>query len=209
MLGFGALGQFALGESTTAAPISATVSQTIAPVTISATLANIISVSVVQTIQPVTLSASAANVISASVNITIDPVTALISAQIRDGTTILMPRGTAFTRKRWRELLEADELAAKAAREIKIAARKKRREEAALVQAEARKAVLAARVAQEQDWAEQERIRQLTGALSSFHASQNIRGAMDYAARMAEAAQSHRRMLDDEDEAVSLLMLHG
>ncbi len=137
-----------------------------------------------------------------------DSVDGPVDEGIRGGEGIV---GGTFSRGRWRGILEAEEEARKARLKAKRLKKQEHRELAIAAAEQARQAVLAARQAQQEDWAEQEQIRRLTAALAGFNSAQTIQDTMRHSQAMAQAAQAHHAhmMAQDEDEAISLLMLHG
>lgn len=189
--------------------ISASLNSTIAAVTISATAVNVIAANVAATIGPVTVSGTFGNVISASLNATIDPVTLSTAFFLQDGPAGGVVVGGTFSRGRWHDLLEAQRAERESERQAKLLKRKRLRAAAKDAAAKARLAVLEARKAQQSERADQERIRQLSAALSSFNSMQGIQDAMRQSGEMAAHAHHAKMMANDEEEALALLMLHG
>lgn len=127
------------------------------------------------------------------------------------GQTVLMPGGSVFSRDRWRKLLDDEQAQLDKARKAKQQKKQEKRELALAAAEKARQAVLAAREAQHSDWAEQGRIRQLTAALSTLGGANSLQDTLRHSHAMTDMAQVHHAhaMANDEDEAVTLLMLHG
>lgn len=120
--------------------------------------------------------------------------------------TILMPAkasGPYYTRKRYRELLEAQEAERRAEMAIATAASQKQLDAAVAKAESARRKVIEALRKQADDYAQQAR-----GA-SLQRPTQGIVDALRHSAMAGQAKASHDKLMaDDEEEAISLLLLH-
>lgn len=119
--------------------------------------------------------------------------------------------GHTFSRKRWRELMEAiraKELALQEAAEVRPAKEKRALEKAA----EAAAIAIAAAVDEARETAEiNRRLVSLTNALEAAVGAETLKGVMQQSNKAIKAAQALARQIEDdeeEEEAIVLLLLH-
>jgi hypothetical protein len=113
--------------------------------------------------------------------------------------------GPAFTRKRYREILEADEAAREAERKAERLKNEEQRKAALAAVEQARAAFREAQTRRHEQWANENQIRSLEHALDAFNGAKTIAGMMAAAQQMERAATAARSQ--NEDEALALLML--
>lgn len=136
-----------------------------------------------------------------------EPVTA--ATQVQQPTVLTnKPAGPAFTRKRYRDLVEL-ERQARAAERKALELQKQQEREAVI--AAAQEAQRLAREARERDssaWHDDFALLRLRHALESFNGAHTALAAL-HAAKMIElSAHAARAQFDDDDDAISLLLLH-
>ncbi len=125
--------------------------------------------------------------------------------------TVLMPSktGPAFTRKRWKQIVDAEEAVREAERKAASLKEKKEREIAEAAARAAREAVLAERALQQERWHNAHSLRAVEHSLAAFNSARTIDETMRAAhALIAVARAAHERFeQQDEDEAIALLLL--
>jgi hypothetical protein len=116
------------------------------------------------------------------------------------------PSGPTFTRDRWRHLKELEAQVAEAEARA-IAAKKHKERLAAIVDAAvARNKIIAERVRQRAEWAEQSRLLALQHALDRTNAARSTAQALEAARLVQWQALAHAD--DDDEEALTLLLMH-
>ncbi len=126
--------------------------------------------------------------------------------------TVLAPykSGPAFTRKRYREFLEAEAAAKEAERKAAALKEEKARLAAEAAAQAAREAILAAQTQDRLEWEQLRDVRAIERSLAAFNAAQSRAELSKATAALSAVARIARaRIEDDEDEerALKLLLL--
>lgn len=134
--------------------------------------------------------------------------TDLAAAGIGDTVLTNKPAGPAFTRKRWKKFLEAEEAAREAERKARALKKAKEREEALRAAEEARAAIAAERQRALEGYEAAQRVQAVHRALDNFNVARSAAEKMRATHALAiEAAALRQRQMEEDDEIAIVLLL--